>query len=132
MGKKMGVVLLFISLFGRAQAKASLQCENLNRDLRAMQAAQSQLMSSFAQKNQTMALVLEQNADRLENKMTQIRSLKHSDLDALRVSAQAFRNYEEKEKALVERFEKASAELLSKVESCLERESKTYKKLGQR
>jgi hypothetical protein len=97
-----------------------------------MQAAQKQLMGSFIRKNDTMAQVLEQNANRLEAQMNRQRSMKRSDLKALRVSAQTFRGHDEKERALVARFEKASAQLLGQVQECLTNGPRSFKKLGQR
>ena len=130
MGMKTGVVFFLFSV--SVLAAPSKKCETLAKDLKAMQAAQSQLMSSFIRKNDTMAEVLEQNADRLDHKMTTQRSLKRSDLEALSVSAKAFRGSDQREQALVNRFEKASAQLLDQVRECLEKDKRTYKKLGQR
>jgi hypothetical protein len=128
MGIKTGVVVFLFSL----SSMASIKCESLTKDLRAMQAAQKQLMASFIRKNDTMAQVLEQNAKRLEAQMAQRRSMKRSDLRALRVAAQTFRGHDEKEKALVARFEKASTQLLDQVQQCLAKDERSFKKLGQR
>lgn len=87
-----------------------------------MQAAQKELMDSFIRKNDTMAVVLEENADQLENKMMINRSIKKTDLKSLRISAQTFRSHDEKEQALVARFEKASSQLLGQVSDCLTKE----------
>lgn len=84
-----------------------------------MQAAQKQLLHSLSQKNEMMATVLDQNADKLEKTLSQRRALKRTDLRSLRISAKAFRGHEKRESALVARFEKASAELLEQVQACL-------------
>jgi len=128
MGIKTGFVVFLFSI----SSLASIKCESLVKDLRAMQAAQKQLMSSFIRKNDTMAQVLEQNAKRLETQMAQRRSMKRSDLRALRVAAQTFRGHDEKEQALVARFEKASTQLLDQVQQCLAKDERSFKKLGQR
>ncbi len=129
MGFKAGVLVFLFSLSSLA---ASNRCDSLAKDLKAMQAAQKQLMSSFIRKNDTMAQVLEQNADRLETQLIQRRAMKRSDLQALRVSAQTFRGHDAREQALVDRFEKASGELLDQVQKCLSKDERSYKKLGQR
>ena len=131
MGIKTGVVVFLFSSFTWAATNAD-QCSALVKELKAMQSAQKQLMSSFLRKNETMAQVLEQNAHRLDAEMTRHRSIKRSDLKALRVSAQTFRGHDEKERALVSRFEKASAQLLVQVQDCLVNGSKSFKKIGQR
>lgn len=129
LGFKVGVLVFLFSLSSMA---ASNKCETIAKDLKAMQAAQKQLMATFIRKNDTMAHVLEQNANRLETQLVQRRSLKRSDLSALRVAAQTFRGHDEKEQALVNRFEKASSQLLEQVQKCLAKDERTYKKLGQR
>lgn len=137
MGFKAGVfaILLFISHVTATAAsagKSDRTCASLVKDLKAMQTAQKQLMASFIRKNDMMAQVLEQNASRLETQMAKQRSLKRSDLKALRVSAQTFRGHDEKEQALVARFEKASSQLLVQVQECLTNDPRSFKKLGQR
>jgi len=135
MGINSGVLIFFLSLSSLSFAATNLSadnCASLVKDLKAMQAAQKQLMGSFIRKNDTMAQVLEQNANRLETEMNKQRSLKRSDLKALRVSAQTFRGHDEKERALVARYEKASAQLLGQVQECLVNGPRSYKKLGQR
>ncbi len=66
-----------------------------------------------------MAVVLEQNADKFEKSLTSRRALKRSDFSSLRVSARAFRGHEQRESALIERFQKASDQLMEQVQSCL-------------
>lgn len=129
MGFKTGILVFLFSLSGMA---ASNKCETFAKDLKAMQVAQKQLMATFIRKNDTMAQVLEQNARRLETQLVHRRSLKRSDLNALRIAAQTFRGHDEKEQALVNRFEKASASLLEQVQKCLTKDERTFKKLGQR
>ncbi len=119
----MGGILSFFSVlifssFVFANSNSS-QCRDLIHDLQAMQSAQKELMRSFSQKNEMMAVVLEQNADKFEKSLTSRRALKRSDFSSLRVSARAFRGHEQRESALIERFQKASEQLMEQVQSCL-------------
>jgi hypothetical protein len=122
MGLKTGIFVLFFSLSGMAAER----CDSLVKDLQAMHEAQKQLMASFIRKNDTMAVVLEENADQLENKMMINRSIKKTDLKSLRISAQTFRSHDEKEQALVSRFEKASGKLLGQVADCLTKDQRSH------
>jgi len=116
MGGKLGFLIAFFFSFS---AFANTNCAEFADDLKSMQAAQKQLLTSLAQKNEMMAMVLDQNADKLEKNMSQRRALKKSDLKSLRISAKAFRGHDKRESALVARFEKASADLLDQVQICL-------------
>jgi hypothetical protein len=116
MGGKLGfIAAILLALPSIAASK----CDDLIQEIKSMQNAQKQLLQSLSQKNEMIATVLDQNADKLEKKMTVQRALKKSDLYSLRVSAKAFRNHEQRESALIERFEKASAELLDQVQTCI-------------
>lgn len=126
MGSRVVIVVsaLVMGLLLTADSQASQKkCSELVQELQAMQKAQSQLLSSFSQKNGTVAEVLDQHADQLQKKMSRQGKLKKSDIETLKRSANAFRGHEVREGNLVMRFEKASQELLNKVESCLSEKS---------
>jgi hypothetical protein len=126
------LVSIFLSSVGFAAANLTAnKCENLIQDLKSMQAAQTELLSSFMKKNETMAEVLDQHADRLEKSLILHQSLKKTDLRSLHLSAEAFRGHQQKETAIVDRFGKASNDLLDQVEACLTSPRK-IEKLGQR
>jgi hypothetical protein len=130
MGGKMG--FLTAALFSvSAFASPHSRCEEMVQDLKAMQAAQRQLLQSLGEKNQIIAMVLDQNAQKLEKLMSKQRTLRKSDLSSLHVSAKAFRGHEKRETALIAKFQHASDELLTEVESCLEKHGE-IEKLGQR
>ena len=112
-------------------ASAPPRCGDLIHDLKAMQSAQKQLLQSLGQKNQIIATVLDQNAEKLEKIMSHQRTLKRSDLSSLHISAQAFRCQAKRETALIAKFERASDELLGQVQSCLSSPD-PIEKLGQR
>ncbi len=103
---------------------SSNKCENLIQDLKSMQGAQKELLQSFMKKNETMAEVLDQQADRLEKNLVLHQSLKKYDLSPMHVSAEAFRSHRVKEAQIVDRFGKASGELLEQVKACLAVNSK--------
>lgn len=84
-----------------------------------MQNAQKSLLATFIRKNEMMAAVLDQNAERMEIKIEQRQTLKLSDLNSLKNSADAYRNHESKEKELIKKFEKAAANLIGQVQKCL-------------
>lgn len=116
MSAKLGFwALIFIS----NTVLANTNCMELSEDLKAMQAAQKQLIQSLSQKNELMASTLDRTADKLERNSSQRKNIKKSDLKSLRIVAKAFRGHEKRESALVARFERASAELLDQVQVCL-------------
>jgi hypothetical protein len=127
-GSLVFLLSIFISVSSFAAAP---KCEELTQDLKAMQAAQHQLLSTLGQRNDMMATVLDQSAEKLEKIMSRSRTLRKSDLSVLHVSARTFRSHEKRESVLIEKFEKASAELLNQVETCLA-SSNSLEKLGQR
>jgi hypothetical protein len=102
-----------------AFASPSEKCQDLAQDLQAMQSAQRQLLTSLSQKNETMASVLDQSAESLQKNISARKPLKKSDLQSMRMSAKAFRGHEKRETALIQKFEKASSELLDQVQVCL-------------
>lgn len=118
-------------LFSVSALAAAPKCEELSQDLKAMQEAQKQLLQSLSRKNEMMATVLDQSAEKLEKILTHNRTMKKSDLSGLHISARAFRNHEKRETALIEKFERASGELLDQVQGCLAN-SNSIEKLGQR
>lgn len=116
MSAKLGFwALIFIS----NTVLANTNCMELSEDLKAMQAAQKQLIQSLSQKNEVMASTLDRTADKLERNSSQRKNIKKSDSKSLRIVAKAFRGHEKRESALVARFERASAELLDQVQVCL-------------
>ncbi|MFN7825301.1 MAG: hypothetical protein ACK5P6_08065 [Pseudobdellovibrionaceae bacterium] len=94
-------------------------CSDLVLELHAMQAAQSSLLKSFVSKNETMAESFDQVATELKVRKQKKESIKNRDIAALSKSAEAFRGHGEREAKLVQRFEKASQDLVRQVEICL-------------
>ncbi len=128
---------IFLSIFTSAAlvfasaAHAASKCESLIQDLKSMQGAQQELLTSFMKKNETMAEVLDQQADRLEKNLILHQSFKKSDFRSMHVSAKAFRSHQQKELLIVNHFGKAVNELLEQVNSCLISSVK-IEKIGQR
>lgn len=122
-GGVMGIGLGFsiVFFFSFSVFASSPKCDELVADLKAMRIAQKQLLLSLSGKNEMFAMVLDQNAKKLEKTMGVRRVIKKSDLQILHVSARTFRNHQERESALVDRFEKASSDLLDQVQVCLEK-----------
>ena len=120
------IILVFSSA-----AQASGKCESLIQDLKSMQGAQQELLTSFMRKNETMAEVLDQQADRLEKNLILHQTFKKSDFRSMHVSAEAFRSHQVKEIAIVDHFGKAVSELLEQVNTCLSSSVK-IEKIGQR
>lgn len=99
---------------------APVDCSSLVQSLKEMRQAQSQLLRSFSKKSEVFAMVLDQNARKLEKTASTGRKLEKSDLKTLDASAQAYRNHQKKEAALIASFESASDELLEQVQNCLQ------------
>jgi len=94
-------------------------CSDLILELQAMQAAQSSLLKTFVSKNETMAESFDQVAAELKERKQKKESIKNKDIAALSKSAEAFRGHGEREAKLVQRFEKASQDLVKQFEVCL-------------
>ncbi len=123
------VVMGFLG--GIAQAGT---CKDLGSDLAAMQSAQKELLKSFVNKNDSMASSLDAFAFEFSKKEEEKMRISAVDIAALRKSAEAFRNHKQREASLVNRFEKASQEVVAKVQSCLSQNetSPPFDKVGQR
>ena len=110
---------LFVLCSARLFAATS-RCAELGQELNSMQKAQTQLLESFVRRDGDFAQTLEQHESKLERTLSKSGHLKRSDILVLRRSAAVFRALEEKEQALVAKFEKASEKLLTEVQTCLE------------
>ncbi len=98
---------------------ADKSCAALATELKSMQQAQHQLLSSIGQKSTSMAETLDWHANHLNKVIDSQTKVKKADLKLIRSAANAFRQHEVRESDLVERFEKASVQLLDQVQSCL-------------
>lgn len=107
-----GIAILFATVGATAEARS---CSDLSSDLRAMQKAQDALLESMVRKNESMASTLDQYAQTLNSKKT----VRKTDIVGMKKSAVAFRNHQEREEKLVQRFSNKTEELLSQVEQCL-------------
>jgi hypothetical protein len=127
------MAILFRSSSGYANVE-KIDCAKTAEDLRGMQEAQRQILTSLSKQNQSLAGTLDQHADVLDKKMNRSGKVKKTDIQVIHRSAQSFRLYGEKEQNLVRKYEKASNELLSKVQICLSSaaNNQSLEKLGQR
>lgn len=120
---QLGILSLIVLAAFETQAQSD--CSILVKELQAMKRAQSSVLQSFVNKNDSMSRALEMQADHLE---------KNEDINestqSLRQSAKAFRRHKEREQQLISRFDSASAALVDQIEKCLDQTS--VKKLGQR
>lgn len=123
---KLGILtlmgLIYFGAFTLAQANISdvkKTCSDLVNDLKAMQKAQSELLNSFQRKSQSIASTLDIHAENLRKKAQIKGKLKSNEIGILNRSADALRHHQAKEAELVGRFEKASAQLLDQVQTCL-------------
>lgn len=102
----------------RLQANAgSPQCQTLVKDIKSFQKAQSILMRTFVQKNETLAETLDLYSVKFQS---QKGHLQRADYASLRKSGEAFRSHGIREIRLVQKFEDSSSSLLSQVIACLE------------
>lgn len=85
-----------------------------------MQQAQHQLLTSHSSKNELLANTLNRHAEYLEQVLANDRQVKKSHIQKLRLSAKAFHLHENRELQLIQRFEKASDQLLGQVQACIE------------
>ncbi|MFN7454468.1 MAG: hypothetical protein ACK5RO_07390 [Pseudobdellovibrionaceae bacterium] len=111
--------LTILSFPALANEPVPRTCSDLVLELHAMQAAQSSLLKSFVSKNETMAESFDQVATELKVRKQKKESIKNRDIAALSKSAEAFRGHGDREAKLVQRFEKASQDLVRQVEICL-------------
>ncbi len=127
------MAILFRSPSGYASTE-KIDCAKAAEDLRGMQEAQKQILTSLSKQNQSLAETLDQHADVLDKKMNRNGKVKKTDIQVIHRSAQSFRSYGEKEQSLVRKYEKASDALLSKVQACLSSaaNNQSLEKLGQR
>lgn len=127
------IVFLMVMGFLGGFAQAGT-CKDLGADLAAMQAAQKELLNSFVNKNDSMASSLDAFAFEFSKKEEEKMRISTVDIAALRKSAEAFRHHKTREANLVNRFEKASQDVVSKIQACLTQNetSAPFEKLGQR
>jgi len=111
---QLGLVLLVIFGISSSSFAQKTSCQKLTADLTSMQNAQKALLASFVKKNKMLAESLEAHSEKVDSKT----SLK------LKRSADVFRQHEIREAQLVERFEKASAQLIGQVQECLDASSR--------
>lgn len=112
--KVLVVVGLWCFTFG---ARAS--CIETMQELNAMNVAQQQLLQSFVNKNETVAMSLDSFAARFAKKQQKAKALTAAEVASLSTSADSFRAHQNREQQLVDRFNKVSSELMAKVQSCL-------------
>ena len=119
-GEKMKIVSgLLLFLLSSAAHATNNKCENLAQELKAMQQAQHQLLESRAAKGELLSETMDQHAAQLEKILASSHQIKRGHIQNLRLSAKAFRGHENREAQLIQRFEKASDQLLDQVQACL-------------
>lgn len=111
---QMGILAAGMTVAMGAGAEAKT-CSQLTEDLRAMQKAQSSLLETMVRKNESMASTLDEYATTFSVK----KNLRKADLTGMKRSAQAFRNHQDREEKLVQRFESKTEQLISQIEDCL-------------
>ena len=105
-------LIVLLALSAAAQART---CAELNQDLRSMQKAQSSLLDSMVNKNDSMASTLDQYAENFNSQ----KAVRTTDVVSLKRSAEAFRSHKAREQKLVSRFQSKTDELLGQIEQCL-------------
>lgn len=127
-GRLREILLLCLLIWGLWQSDSALastagrpndlRCRELVKDLKDYRTAQSTLMQSFLQKNETVAETLEIYAGNLAKPDKKARKANQASLQQV---AQAFRSHGERESKLVRQFDTSSSELLDQVSECLSR-----------
>jgi hypothetical protein len=92
-------------------------CNQVMKQLEMMNLAQKSILDSMLKKNEVLASTLDHYANDFERRDQKIL---HSDLLSLRNSAKAFRKHEAREQKLVNKFEEQAAQLITKVNVCLD------------
>lgn len=102
---------------GTKKPVARVDCSEIVENLRAMRKAQSALMSTLVKKNDSMAETLDLYAQRFSKNQG---SVSKTEIGGLRKSAQSFRKHGAREEGIVRRFEAVSAQLMARLELCLQ------------
>lgn len=110
-----------------AKQTTVIDCSEIVENLRAMRKAQSALMSTLVKKNESMAETLDLYAQRFSKNQGLVTK---TEIGGLRKSAQSFRKHGSREQGIVRRFEAISAQLMTRLEACLQQPKQT--KLAQR
>jgi hypothetical protein len=121
------LVAAFMIIAGTANANPKLhvsgnknsECAQTANELAQMHAAQAQLLESFVRKNETIAGSYEAFAKRFDEQEKKSKKVNSIDVASLRHSAEAFRTHRDREKQLIEKFDKATLALISKVQACI-------------
>ena len=112
-GLQLGILGFSIVLaMAKAEAKS---CSELSSELHSMQTAQTSLLQSMVRKNESMASTLDQYADNFSVR----KAVRKADIVGFHKSAQAFRNHQDREEKLVQRFQSKTDELISSIDECL-------------
>lgn len=101
----------------RAKPAEVMDCSEILENLRAMKKAQAALMTTLVKKNDSMAETLDLYAQKLSKSQGAVTG---AEISGLRKSAQSFRKHGVREQGIVQRFETISAQLLTRLETCLQ------------
>lgn len=105
-----------VPVYGSTRGAQNGQCQSLITQLEAMQAAQRSLLQSMVRKNDTISDSLSDYADEFSMKGNRLSKL---DLQSIRETSRSFQRHKVRESMMVEKFERSSRELISKVSVCL-------------
>ena len=92
-------------------------CKSIPEDLKAMREAQDYMLESMVRKNTSLAETLDLFAKDFSSKKGRLKKL---DFQKLKGSAEAFRGHAQREQGLVDRFESTTADLVARIQKCLE------------
>lgn len=111
--------ILFVS-----QSVFASSCESLIKDLNQMQEAQSVLLQTFVDKNETVAKGFDSQAKKFSEKYQLDSAIEDSDFLGLRQAAEGFRLHKKREQLLVNKFQDKSNDILMRVKECLKSSSR--------
>lgn len=99
-----------------AATTAEAGCSQLKEEIKNLKTAQSVLMKSLVQKNETLAETLDIFA---KDVLGQKSSQRKSNSKKLKQAANSFRSHSIREQGLVDRFEALAQDLYSRIDECL-------------
>jgi Skp family chaperone for outer membrane proteins len=97
----------------------SSNCADLVNDLQTMKKAEKSLMQTMVNRSDAMADTLNKYADDFNELKSQNKKIERKEILSLRRTAETFKDHKQREEVLVQRYQKASDQLLREVASCL-------------
>jgi hypothetical protein len=125
---QIGVVFSIVVFCTVGFCKADQDCDKLSSELLSMKNAQTQLLSSMVNKDLALARSLDLQAENVQKNRVYSEQL----VSSLKRSANNLRDHHKSEAKIIDRYERLTAQLLTKVIGCLSNPTKVGKNAGSR